>query len=577
MERPARSYLLDAHYAFERLGAKSKVDNLKRKHGALLRGSTVSSPNGLRIGASEEGGLDLESFLKAGHAISGAVRLDHLLTELMKILLENAGAERGAVILAHDETLSVAAQGSLYEPNVVLESSPLADTEDLPAGVIRYVARTRERIVLENACAKGPFTQERSVRRRQVRSLLCMPILYQNRLRAIVYLENNLTTDVFTEARTTILTLLSGQIAISIDNADIYLHLEEKVRERTEQLEVRNRFIRTTFGRYLSDEVVSQLLETESGLNLGGETREVTILLADLRGFTARVEKLAPDKVVTLVNNYFGVMTDVISKYEGTIDSFVGDGILVIFGAPLLCPDDAERAVACALEMQIAMATVNQLNERQGLPFVESGIGLNTGLVVAGNVGSQKRAKYSVVGNAVNLAARIESCTLGGQILASENTVRQVGSVLQVGKPLTIEPKGASESLNMYEIHGIAGKYDLQLPKYTSNMVFLKDAIDVRYGVAETGGVPHCGFVISASNTEVEIRGETTLPPFTSVRLRLLTRDGDSMCPDIQGKTLAIAAPPDGRTFIVRFSYVPAEADAALRALVNENVATATP
>jgi predicted ATPase/class 3 adenylate cyclase len=569
LERPARSYLLDAQYAFERLGAKSKVNDLRRKHSVLLRGSMVANPSELRMGVPEAGGLDLESFLKAGHVISGAVRMDNLLTELMKILLENAGAERGAIIFAQDETLTAAAQGSLHDPNVALESRPLTDAEELPAGVIRYVARTHERIVLENAYAKGPFTQERSVRTRQIRSLLCAPIMHHDRLSAIVYLENNLTTGVFTEARTAILTLLSGQIAISIDNAEVYERLEEKVRERTEQLELRNRFIRTTFGRYLSDEVVNQLLETEAGLSLGGETREVTILIADLRGFTARVEKLPPEKVVTLVNNYLGVMTDVIMKYEGTIDAFVGDGIMVIFGAPLLRPDDAERAVACALEMQLAMTTVKQLNEREGLPFVESGIGINTGLVVAGNVGSQKRAKYSVIGNTVNLAARIESCTTGGQILASESTVRQVGTILKTGECLTIQPKGASEPLNLYEIQGIVGKYNLLISQYSPSFVVLRDSINVLYGIAESGGVPHCGRVIRISITEAEVRGATSLQPFTSVRLRLLTREGQPLCPDIQGKTLTMtAAAADGCTFRVRFTFVPAEADAALRALL---------
>src|SRR5262249_17935734 len=137
----------------------------------------------------------------------------------------------------------------------------------------------------------------------------------------------------------------------------------EKLQRSEQQLARSNRFIREAFGRYLSDEVVASLLESPGGLTLGGETRLVTILMADLRGFTALSEQLAPDKVVAVINNFLEVMTDVIFEHGGTIDEFVGDAILVIFGAPILRADDARRAVACAIEMQNAMARVNERNK----------------------------------------------------------------------------------------------------------------------------------------------------------------------------------------------------------------------
>src|SRR5579883_3433245 len=175
--------------------------------------------------------------------------------------------------------------------------------------------------------------------------------------------------------------------------------------------------MRRTFGRYLTDEVVASLLETPGGLTLGGERRKVTILISDLRGFSAISERLPPEQVVTILNLYLGTMSDTITRYSGTINEFIGDGIFVMFGAPIYREDDSERAVACAIAMQSAMVEVNRQNQQLGLPALEMGIGIHTGEVVDGNIGSQRRAKYTVIGNHVNLAARIESYTVGGQIL----------------------------------------------------------------------------------------------------------------------------------------------------------------
>lgn len=235
-----------------------------------------------------------------------------------------------------------------------------------------------------------------------------------------------------------------------------------QLKQRTAELEVRNRFIRQTFGRYLTDEVVANLLESPEGLKVGGEKRKVTILMSDLRRFTPLVEALPPEKVVALLNTYLSTMTDVILKYDGTIDEFIGDGILVIFGAPMSKDDDAERAVACAVEMQLAMSEVNAWNRKNGLPEIEMGVGVNTGVVVVGNIGSIKRAKYGVVGSPVILTQRIESYTVGGQIMISETTYRENAALIQVNCQMEVEPKGVKKPITIYEVSGIGGKYKPQ-------------------------------------------------------------------------------------------------------------------
>ena len=239
---------------------------------------------------------------------------------------------------------------------------------------------------------------------------------------------------------------------------------KEEIQRLAEQLEVRNIFIRKTFGRYLTDEIVDSLLESPKGLELGGERRKVTILMSDLRGFTSLSERLTPEQVITILNRYLETMTDVIMKYQGTIDEFIGDAILVLFGAPVWNENDAQRAVACAVAMQLAMNSINERNRREGVPEIEMGIGINTGEVVVGNIGSAKRAKYGVVGSHINLTSRIESYTIGGQILISEATLKDTGAILRIGGQMKVETKGAANPITIYDVKGIGGEYNLLLP-----------------------------------------------------------------------------------------------------------------
>lgn len=243
--------------------------------------------------------------------------------------------------------------------------------------------------------------------------------------------------------------------------------------------------IRTYFSRYLTDAVVKSLLETPEGLKLGGDRRKVTILMCDLRGFSAVSEKMPPEAVVDILNVFLGTMTDAIAPYQGTIDEFVGDAILVLFGAPIYRVDDSARAVASAIAMQLSMRTVNQKLSQMGLPEIAMGIGINTGEVVAGNIGSQSRAKYAVVGNHVNLTARIESYTVGGQILISESTYEEVQAIVKINGSMLVEPKGVSQPIAIYDICGIDGDYDLELPSINESLQILPSPIPITYRILE--------------------------------------------------------------------------------------------
>jgi adenylate cyclase len=260
-------------------------------------------------------------------------------------------------------------------------------------------------------------------------------------------------------------------------------------------------------------------------------------------------------------------MTRILVRHHGTIDEFIGDAILAIFGAPQARGDDAARAVACAVEMQLAMAEVNARNRAEGLPEVEMGIGLNTGDVAVGNIGSRTRAKYGVVGGAVNLAARIESYTTGGQVLISQSTLDEAGGAVVVGETMQVTPKGVKRPLSIHRVAGIRGRADLCLEAAPLPMMAPAVALDVRFTVLDgkdTGGAPSDGCVLMLSRRAAEIASTSAVPVHANLKLRLAARDGSAVVHDVYAKVTREAAKRGA--FSVRFTSMPAEAEALIDA-----------
>ena len=222
-------------------------------------------------------------------------------------------------------------------------------------------------------------------------------------------------------------------------------------------------FIRDAFGRYVTQEVVNRLLKSHDGLKLGGEMREISMMMSDIRGFTALTANMKPEDIITLLNRYLGKMVDILLDFRGIIDEIIGDGILSFFGAPEPLEDHPQRAVACALTMQQVMAEINTRNLADGLPTLEMGIAVNTGNVVVGNIGSDKRIKYGAVGPDVNFTGRMESFSVGGQVLISQSTFERLSDILDVKNVLEVEMKGFEHRVKLYDVIGIRGEYSIEL------------------------------------------------------------------------------------------------------------------
>ena len=328
-------------------------------------------------------------------------------------------------------------------------------------------------------------------------------------------------------------------------------------------LKRKNELIRQIFCRYLSNDIVNTLLETETGLALGGERREITILTSDIRGFTARSNQLSPEKVITIINFYLTAMTEVITEYQGTIDEFMGDGILVLFGAPIAREDDPERAVACAVTMQLAMKQVNEQMIIWGFEPLDMGIGVNTGEVVVGNIGSEKRTKYGVIGNEVNLTYRIESYTTGGQIFISEPTLKKVNNIIKIRSKKQVLPKGIKHPINIYEVGGINGKYNLHLHQKEEELFLpLKEEIPLKYGILkekQVGKQTFKGCLLELSATGALIRchvEKNLLPaPLDNLKIYLILPNISSNHDDIYAKVLSRGV--DENNLYLHFTTIP--------------------
>lgn len=321
-----------------------------------------------------------------------------------------------------------------------------------------------------------------------------------------------------------------------------------RINSLNQQLELRNRVLQETFGRYLSDEIVKEILDSPEGWKLGGQKQKLTIMMTDLRGFTAMCERMNPQDLIGMLNHYFSEMYEEISRYNGTLIEFLGDGMMVIFGAPIRRESHASDAVAAAVAMQRRMKAVNRWNIENGYDELAMGIGINTDEVILGNIGSERRIKYGVMGAPVNLAGRIESYTTEGQVLISPYTRELIEEELTVVQSFEIVPKGVKEPLTISEVSGIGAPYEEFVEKDQDTLRSLKAPVPVKYCALDGKHVDDRlreGEILKTSGKHALLRTDAILEVFDNIRL------------DIGEDLYAKVSEKEGKDYLISFTSRP--------------------
>lgn len=257
----------------------------------------------------------------------------------------------------------------------------------------------------------------------------------------------------------------------------------------------------------------------------GSESRRVTVLMSDLRGFTGISEKITATEMMAMLNRYYERMTAIILRHGGSIDKFMGDAIMVIFGAPFALENEVESAMACAIEMQMAMEEFNAENNANGMVALHMGIGISTGEVVAGNLGSRLHSEYTVIGDPVNLASRVEAHSLRGQILLSETTYQLARDLIDIGDVNEVSVKGKKDSVRMYELLALRGRHNLTAPKREiRNSPRVEVDTPLVFHILDGKSVlpaEHIGRVVDISYGGMFVVSPVGLAPFEDIKLSL--------------------------------------------------------
>lgn len=378
----------------------------------------------------------LKLLLGVGKTLSSVLTPEEIMHRVMELVFQMDNVERGFVMLLDEK--------KNFKPAVLLYKDErlkaMGRGVALSKTIIDRVTTDRVPLLIHDVAGDERFKSSESLRLSGIRSAMCAPLIYKDKVFGLFYVDCLTKLWAFSKDELNIFSVVAAEAAISFDNARSHEELSRRVIERQ------------ALERFLSSAIVERILINPDQVHLGGDNQTATILFSDIRGFTRMSEKMEPQQVVELLNEYFTEMTDLIFENGGTLDKYLGDGIMAVFGAPLTKPDDALRAVKTAQEMQKALARLNQDWEAVGKRSLKMGVGINTGPVTAGNIGSARRMDYTVIGDAVNLASRLCANAAGGQVLISESTYRNVETKLSARRLEPILVKGKETPVEIYEI-----------------------------------------------------------------------------------------------------------------------------
>lgn len=448
-----------AYNAYREWGAEAKLRHLEQRYPEYISRSRANSGSlGISTSLSgvstvaERSMLDLATVLKASTAISSEIVLKNLLRTMMKIVIENAGAQRGILLLELDGELLIQARHDGADDIEVLQSAPIAASDLVAESVIQYVNNTHESVVVNDARNDERYANDPYILRHAPQSLLAMPIVHQRKFIGILYLENNLTTGAFTSNRIDLLALLAGQIAVSIENAMLYENLEQRVRDRTKELNLEKQKSEKLLLNILPVETADELKRTGKAVPRAYE--EVTVLFTDFKDFTQLAEKLSAEDLVRELDACFGAFDNIMDQFGIEKIKTIGDSYMCVGGLPVPSSTHALDTVHAALAIRDWMKTYQEDRARAGLPYFRIRIGLHSGPLVGGVVGTKKFA-YDIWGETVNTAARMESSGEAGCINVSGSTYSRIKNHFRCTYRGKLPAKNMGD-IDMYFVEGPA-------------------------------------------------------------------------------------------------------------------------
>jgi adenylate cyclase len=370
--------------------------------------------------------------------------LKEIFAKATDLIFRVTPAERVVALLA-DETLNGEILSySLYPIGMKARDENLESlTEKLTVSrtITQKVMNEKVALLSQDARSDAQFSGSESIVAQGVRSTICAPLITESNVHGVVYADRLDPFATFTSDDLELITAVAAQTAVAVEMI--------KAHKRLAKEEV----ARANYSRFMPEYVVKQLLEKPDSFRLGGINQMITVLFADIRGFTLLSEKEPPEKIVSLLNHYFSAMSEIIFKHGGTLDKYIGDGLMALFGAPNTTPKDAQNALQTAVDMQKRLLILNEELASEGFSKIGVGIGLHTGEATIGYIGSEKRSEYTAIGDTVNLASRLESNAKAGQILISEETAQICKGLFPFTLREPLKVKNRTQPISLFEVN----------------------------------------------------------------------------------------------------------------------------
>lgn len=420
---------------------KLTVDEIIGRRSNISLESAVATPEEVKDLRRKAKILDL--LYEMTKTLGTVFELEAIFGQATDLIFRGTPADRVVALLAEEKPDGTIDTETLFQIGARVRDESLSKIQlkqTVSRTITQKVITERVAILSQDAKSDEQFQGSESIVSQGVRSTICAPLVTQSNVHGVLYADRLDPFAAFSPDHLDLISAVAAQTAVTVETSKAHKRL------------AREEVARANYGRFMPEYVVKQLLEDPDSFRLGGANQMITVLFADIRGFTAYSENENPEKVVGMLNLYFTAMSEVIFDHGGTLDKYIGDGLMALFGAPTATPDDAKNALECAVAMQKRIITLNEELVEQDYSRVAVGIGLHTGVATIGYIGSDRRSEYTAIGDTVNLASRLESNTEGTEILISEATAKAAGDIFPLEKrePLTV--KNRLQPVEVFEV-----------------------------------------------------------------------------------------------------------------------------